>query len=343
MIRLTLRQFRAEAAITFALLTALAIVLALTGPHLDQVNQAFQATCTTTGSCSSAANPVFAVDQGLQALVPILAIIAPGLIGMFFGAPLVARELETGTFRVAWTQSVTRRRWLAVRLILTGLATVTVAGLLTWVVVWWDGPLDAASQRTFDPVNFSIHGVVAIGYAAFAFALGVAAGTLLRRTVAAMGATLVGFVVARVAVTDWVRPNLAAPLHESLPFLTARPGFSLDASAGSLSLTPPLVRIPDAWVYSTSVVNPSGDTLTGQYVLHACPALDRVAGTGPAANPLAAVRACQDTLSATFHTLVTYQPASRFWPFQWAELGIFLAAALALCGLTFWWLRHRLA
>ncbi len=343
MIRLTLRQFRTEAAVAFGLLTALAVVLALTGPHLAQVNEAFQATCATTGNCSSAANPVFEVDQGLQALVPIIAIITPAVIGMFFGTPILARELETGTFRVAWTQSITRRRWLAVRLALLGLAAVTLAALLAWIIDWWDGPLDAASQSTFDPVNFSVHGFVAIGYAAFAFALGVAAGALLRRTVAAMGATLVGFAVSRIAVTSWVRPNLASPLHELLPFLTARPGFSLDASAGTLSLTPPLVHIPNAWIFSTSAVNPSGRALTGEYVLHACPGLHQMASAGPAANPLVVLHTCQDKLSATFHTLVTYQPASRFWPFQWAELGIFLAAAPALCGLTFWWLRHRLA
>ena len=53
------------------------------------------------------------------------------------------------------------------------------------------------------------------------------------------------------------------------------------------------------------------------------------------------MHACIDTLSATFHTVVTYQPADRFWPFQWAETGIFLAAALALCGLAYWWLRRQ--
>src|SRR5262249_62301744 len=41
-------------------------------------------------------------------------------------------------------------------------------------------------------------------------------------------------------------------------------------------------------------------------------------------------------------TLVTYQAASRYWPLQWYETGIFLAAALALAGSCFWWIgRHR--
>jgi hypothetical protein len=99
------------------------------------------------------------------------------------------------------------------------------------------------------------------------------------------------------------------------------------------------VTIPNAWVYAATVVNHSGAMLTGPYVLHACPGIAEL--NQP--QPLAALRACQDKLSATFHTLVTYQPASRFWSFQWAELGIFLAAALALCGFSYWWLRRQYA
>lgn len=339
MIRLALRQLRTEAVIGVGLLAMLAVVLRITGGNLAQVNDAFQATCRASGNCTAAANPVRGVDQGLQALVATIATVAPALIGLFLGAPLIARELEDGTFRLAWTQSVTLRRWLAVKLGLVGLGAVAMGGLLTWMVDWWQTPLDAATQNSFDPVSFGLHGIVPIGYAAFAFALGVTVGVLLRRTVAAMGATLVGFLVARIAVTAWVRPNLTSPLHETLSFLTARPGFDVQVSASTLSLTPPHVTIPNAWVYAATVVNHSGAMLTGPYVLHACPGIAEL--NQP--QPLAALRACQDKLSATFHTLVTYQPASRFWSFQWAELGIFLAAALALCGFSYWWLRRQYA
>jgi hypothetical protein len=57
----------------------------------------------------------------------------------------------------------------------------------------------------------------------------------------------------------------------------------------------------------------------------------------------AQLQACLTRLTSTFHTVVTYQPPSRFWSFQWAEMGIFLAAALALCGFTYWWLRRQYA
>lgn len=345
MIRMTLRQLRTQALIGFGLLALLGVVIVITGIHLAQVNDAYLAAAKASGGSLSkflaTQNPIFNDDLGLHTYLPIIAVVAPLLIGLFVGAPLIASELETGTFRLAWTQTVTRRRWLAVKLGLVGLVAVVMDGMLTWMIDWWQGPFDAASQNIFDPLAFGFHGVVPIGYAAFAFALGVAAGVLLRRTVAAMAATLVGFVVARFAVTDWVRPHLAPPLHESLSFSTASPVIGLQAPANTISLIPPLVQIPNGWVYSTAVVDASGHTITSQGLQQACPTLGQVLSAGPAAGPPTAIHACIEHLASTFHVVVAYQPASRFWPFQWTETGIFLAAAMALCGLACWWLRRQ--
>ncbi len=355
MIRLTLRQFRAEAVISFGLLAALGVVLVITGPHLAQVNEAFQRACRAEGDCSTTPNPVFGVDVLLQGVLPLVVIFVPALIGVFFGAPLIARELETGTFRLAWTQSVTLRRWLVVKLALVGLAGMVIGGLVTWIIDRWASPLDAATKNfqpnsyygnSFDPVNFGFHGIAPVGYAAFAFALGMMTGVLLRRTVPAMGATLAGFVVARLAVEQWVRPNLASPLHESVSLLhTGFGSLSLGEQAGTFSLTHPSVVIPNAWVFSTAVVDKSGHALTGQAFLRTCPAYKRFTSASVQPTQIeSAHAACISRLvSATFHTVVTYQPGSRFWPFQWTEMGIFLAAALALCGLTYWWLRRQYA
>ncbi len=323
----------------FGLLAILAILLVVTGIHLTQVQDSFQASCKVARDCATAPDPVLGTGAGLQALVALIAMAAPAVLGIFLGAPLVARELEAGTFRLAWTQSVTRRRWLAAKLGVVGVATIALSALLTWLVDWWQGPLDAASQTRFDPVTFGFHGVVPIGYAVFAFALGVAAGVLLRRSVAAMAVTLVGFVVARVAVAEGLRPHLAPPAHESLSFLASRPVLTLQAPADALSLSPPLVTVPNGWVYSTELVERSGRLPAGNFLLHSCPALGKNLRLGP--PPATAVHACLVKMSGSYHTLVTYQPASRFWPFQWTELGIFLAAAVALCGLTYWWLQRR--
>lgn len=340
MIRLTLRLFRAEATVSLVLLAALAIVLAVTGPHLAHVNDAFQHACQAAGDCTSTPNPVLQSDPFLQGAIPFVATIAPALIGLFFGAPLIARELETGTFRLAWTQSVTRARWLAAKLGLVGLVAVVISGLLTWMVDWWASPLDAANKDRFNPGPFAWHGVVPIGYATFAFALGATAGVLLRRTVPAMAATLAGFVAARLAVEHWVRPNLASPLQRSSSLAsTGHFGtLAVSASTGSYSLAPPQVRMPNDWVLSTAVVDKSGHVLTSDQLLHACP------GYGQRPNPATIQSihdACIAKLSAAFHTVTTYQPGVRFWPFQWAEMGIFMVAGLLLCGLTYWLLRHR--
>lgn len=363
MIRMTLRQFRTEAVIAFGLLVVLAIVLAITGANLAHVNNAFLSSCKVARDCTSATNPVINDHKTLQVALQAIVLVAPALVGLFFGAPLIARELENGTFRLAWTQSVTRQRWLVVKLGLVGLAAVAVAGLVTWMAEWWASPLDAANQNRFGLANFGLHGVAPLGYAAFAFALGVTAGVILRRTVAAMAVTLVGFVGARLAVAFWVRPNLASPAHESLSLTAgaAQPGFSVQQAGGMVSLTPPTVAIPNGWVYSTAVVNKVGEAPSNQYLLHACPTLKQIVPAAQGVTPVGAhavvggiqrtrsalgsapFQACLQKLSATFHTVVTYQPPSRFWPFQWAEMGIFLAAALALCVLTHWWLRRQYA
>jgi len=340
-IRMTLRQFRTEGVISFGLLAVLAVVFVVTGPHLAHVNDAFQSACKAAGDCATASNPVLEVDPLLQSALPFIVTVAPALIGLFFGAPLIARELETGTFRLAWTQSITRRRWLAMKLGLVGLAAMAVGGLLTWMVDWWASPLDAVNKNRFDPSNFGFHGVAPIGYAGFAFVLGATAGVLLRRTIPAMGATLVGFVAARLAVEYWVRPHLAPPLHESLSLLSTGFGIvGLSASTSTSSLYPPSVIIPNAWELSTAVVDKSGHALTGQYFFHACSAYRQFPPPSPAAMQ-AAHAACITKLAGVFRTVATYQPGSRFWPFQWAEMGIFLAVAMALCGLTYWWLRRQ--
>ena len=86
-------------------------------------------------------------DSSLRTWLGVLVIVVPGIIGLFWGAPLVARELEAGTFRLAWTQSVTRTRWLAVeaRRRRPGVS-MAVAGLLSLMVTWWASPPEPADH-----------------------------------------------------------------------------------------------------------------------------------------------------------------------------------------------------
>ncbi len=292
------------------------------------------------------------VDKPLQGTVPIVVIVAPALLGLFFGAPLIARELESGTYRLAWTQSVTRKRWLAVKLGLVGLFAMVVAGLVTWMADGWARPPMAANGNRFDPALFGVEGVAPIGYGAFAPALGVTAGVLLRHTIAAMAVTGVGFAAARLAVTYLVRPSLASSVPKLLPLSAGSgPGFGFTgADGGSVLLGPPQVAVPNGWVCSTALVDKSGRAPTSHYGTHVCPVIGRGAhevaprSASPGGVPSGGqIQAGIAKLSSTVHTGSTYQPASRFWPFRLTEMGIFLAAALAPCGLSSWWLRRRYA
>ena len=133
MIRFTWLQFRAQAVVVAGALALLAI---------------------------AAAGLLHRDDGTVRLWLGVLVLVAPGLIGMFWGAPLVAREFEEGTFRLAWTQSVTRTRWMAVKLAVVGLASMAAAGLLSLVVTWWSGPLDRADLNQF--ATFDQRGIVPV-------------------------------------------------------------------------------------------------------------------------------------------------------------------------------------
>ncbi len=351
MIRLTWRQFRTQAAAAFAALAALAIVLAITGPHLAHLyDTSGIATCKPPSNCDALKSTFLSHDKLLHNLLGPLLLAVPALLGIFWGAPLVARELEAGTYRLAWTQSVTRTRWLAVKVVLLGLASIAVAGLFSLMITWWSSPVDQVNMNRFAPGAFDERGIVAIGYAAFAFALGLTAGTLIRRTVPAMATTLVAFVGARLGMTYWIRPQLMSPAHTTAGFGAAS-NLAFEASGPSgvtFVAGPP--HIPNAWVYSDRIVDKAGRPATNlhAFLLKACPDIGGPPNSIPpgtrahAPANRATFQACIAKLSAKFHETVTYQPASRYWTFQWYETAIFLALALILVGICFWWIRRRL-
>jgi hypothetical protein len=282
MIRFTWRQFRTQALVVFGDLAVVAIVLAITGPHLVHLYNTTVATCGAHGDCSAADSAFLKNDRNLQIALEALVVVVPGIIGIFWGAPLVAGELETGTFRLAWTQGVTRTRWLAVKLGAVGLASTAVAGLLSLMVTWWSSPVDRVNMSNF--VSFDYRDIVPIGYAALAFALGATAGVLLRRTLPAMATTLVTFVLARVALTHWVRPHLITPVHLDLALNPASTGYgsysTLFSSSGGNTLQPSTPTIPNAWITATQIEDKAGRGLTTQYLRSACPKLGGNGGPG---------------------------------------------------------------
>ena len=181
----TWRQFRYQGALAAALLAALAVLLLISGMHAAQVWHSALAGCRKDNSCGNLglSNGAFTTLVAATAAVPLLA-------GLFWGAPMVAHELETGTNQFAWTQSITRRRWLAVRAGWLLLAAAVLAGAVSALVTWWMGPDHALTADAFKANRFNITGIAPVGYAIFAMALGICAGALLRRTLPALAVTL---------------------------------------------------------------------------------------------------------------------------------------------------------
>jgi hypothetical protein len=356
MIWLTWRQYRAQFAVVLGVLVAIAIALIVTGPHLVGLYDTTVANCARHGDCTTAMAAFLKKDSLLQDLGDVV-LVMPALVGIFWGAPLVAREIENSTNKLAWTQSVSRTRWLATKLGLLGLASVIAAGLLSLMVTWWSSPFDRVTGTPFSPSFFDRRDLVPIGYAAFAFALGVVAGMLIRRTLPAMAATMVAFIAARFAEFEWVRPHLMAPLRIVSKFATyAGPGSS--PSGGS-----PINRAD--WVISDLTINRAGHVI-GQnggigsnFNVSANGALTMVGvgrcpnklpppkiGSGggpfgglPSERAAQAFQTCADKLG--LKEALTYQPINRYWPFQVYETAIFVGLALVLAGFCLWWVRRR--
>ena len=209
MIWLTWRQLRVQAAAVVVGVIAMAVVLASTGPRLAELAKA---------GVDDVFDKLTSTDVTLfwAGLVVVAAV--PALVGAFWGAPMVARELEAGTHRLVWNQSVTRTRWLTTKLTVTTLVAALAVGALTLAVTWWADPVDGVVSRArgglpelLTPVSFAMRGVVPVAYTVFAVVLGVTLGAVLRRSLPAMAVTLALYVAVQVAVPIWVRPHLVPP------------------------------------------------------------------------------------------------------------------------------------
>jgi len=337
MIWLTWRQFRAQAATVYAAVAVFAVVLAITGPRLLDLDRAG----------ANVFDQLTRIDRNLYYAGLVVMAVTPAVIGAFWGAPMVARELETGTHRLAWNQSITRTRWLATKLAITTLATITAVGVLALAVSWWAGPLDGASSTTrgglpsrLTPVAFAMRGIAPVGYAVFALALGVTVGILLRRTVPAMALTLAAFTLAQIAMPLWVRPHLLPPTQQTVTITEtnfAGIGISGPDTVTRLTVT---TGNRDDWVLSNQTVDASGQVITALPSWMAdCVPPPGPAGTGRAS----ALQPCLARLTDLgYRQRLVYQPADRFWPLQWAETTLFLALSALLTWFCFWWTRHRL-
>jgi hypothetical protein len=342
MIWLTWRQFRAQAASALAILAAAATYLLITGIQLHHAYAADLAACAPRHDCGDALGRLGQLYHGPLNLAQLLVVATPGLIGIFWGAPLIAREIETGTDQVVWNQSVTRSRWLAVKLAGVGLAALGTAAILSYLLTWWAGPLDHLDGGRFAAVTFSSRDIVPIAYAVFAFALGTTAGLLLRRTIPAMAVTLAAFVGIQILVPTLIRPDLLPSTTITLPIspATASQFSGVSTGGGGAEIYVGMPVPQGAWVISAPPVQDSAGQVVTASAHESClfPATHSPASKN-GAPPVGQVAACLAPYH--LHQSVTYQPARHYWPLQWSESGIFLALTAALTGTSFWWIRRR--
>lgn len=308
---LSWRQQRTETLITAALLAVLAAAFVPTGIHVaDLFGQLHLARCVNsdTRACQFATGN-FTLKAGvLNGLVNSGWFnLIPGLIGVALAAPLLL-DRENGTTQLAWTQSITRQRWLATKGIVA-VATVLVAGAAFSILfTWYERPFDRLYGR-WD--RFDFEGIVPIAYVLFALGLALAVGVLVRRSTAALIVAFGAYVAGRVFVESWLRQRFITPLSAT---------WRLNAPGPNLS--------------HTLVLREGPSDKAGHFFTGSSSAFQSCAKTGPKGDMTLDPR-CMAHHGAGF-THALYQPASRFWEFQGIETTLFAGVGLVLIAFAAW-------
>jgi len=330
MIWLAWRQHRKQALYTLIALAALAAVMLPTGLAMHHTfTDSGLAACLAkqgTGPFVPATAPdcgnlsgQFSSQYRSTTLIGILFVVLPVFVGVFFGAPLVAREVEGGTHRFVWTQGVSRRHWALVKIGLIGAVTLALSAVYTLGMDWWSGPQVANGGR-MGPIVFDIEGIAPIGYTLFAVALGVFAGTLGKKVLPAMGITLAGFAVVRILIETLARRHYMSPLTANVPITSSNQ----------------INNAANPWIYSNGIINGTGRLVLAHSTI-SCGAPNRsgantsISGAVPSStDPCDGGLLTRGLGPGPFSNSMQYQPDSRFWDFQGIETGIFLALAAIL-------------
>jgi hypothetical protein len=309
MIWVAWRQHRTECLLMATALAVLAVFLLLTGlPLAGLSQQTGVTTCVAqNGNCGSLALSFATQAQAFNEIAGFFPLL-PLLPGLLIGAPLVARELERHTYILVWTQSIARLRWLSVKAALVlftgGLSSAVILPLL----IWWYGPFAQVNGR-FVLTIFDFEGPVLVGATLLALTLGILAGALVRRTVPAMFLTPALFLAIRLPVELFLRPHYEPPVVVVTPL--GQPS-SYQVSTQD-------------WLINDSALDAQEHLLS----------ISTCAG-------YQTLQACQQATGIRSYYWA-YQPADRFWTFQWIETSIYLGFALLALGAAFWLVRRRLS
>ena len=319
----TWRQHRAALAGVLALLGGLGVLMLVNGLGMHHAY-----TSLGLDTCGGLSGPrcqsqLSAFEQDYLSWadhLPHLLMFLPGLIGVFVGAPLVARELESGTFRFAWTLARSRVQWVIAKLVILALVLTVLALGFSALVTWWYGPFDAITGRMSAYGAYEISGLVFAARTLFAFTLGALLGLLIRRTVPAMAATALVWVTVVMASMIWLRPQIHRPI--TVIGAVAKgivPGDHVPVNA----------TVVNHWFQDAAGHHVGFDQIFQQ-------AIEAGHGTPPSPDQLNTYLAQQH-----YSQWVSYRPNSWFWHFQTIEAGSYLALAVLLAAATVLLLRRR--
>ena len=313
----TWRQHRLALAGVAVLLGGLGLYLLIMGlkihngyASVTSCHPALSAACVTLGDL------FFRGYYPFAQVFSIFLLAIPVVVGVFVGAPVLARELETGTFRFAWTQGCGRLRWVIIKLALLA-AAVTAASyafslLWSWYFqVYFTAGLDGHLAQQY----FDLSGVAFAAWTLLAFALGAIAGALIRRTVPAMAASIAVWTGLAFAVNLFLRKHYQAPLL---------------STSGTIW--------ENNWVMNQWYTGPNG-AVVGQ------PTIRNVVAHAPASVRNSPNQGAVQAYLTAHHYIqwASYQPESRYWHFQLIEGGWLLALSLILLAATVWLVRRRAA
>jgi len=329
------RQHRYALAGVAALLGALAVWLWIAGTSVHHAYAAVVA-CRPAGSasCQDLASTFNGTWNSVSYWTIFLQLV-PALIGAFAGAPVLARELETGTFRFAWTQGFERWRWALAKLVALPVVLAAATFAFSVLVSWCYQPFLGSNNQNLGIYGnsplvtvFSLREVTFPAWTVATFAVGALAGMLIRRVVPAIVATLAVYAGLAVAAAAFLREHYLAPLVTSdsnvpgTAWITGQ-WWTKDgrfAFAGNP---------PDSLLSTCSFPQGPGGKGGG---------IGGPGGAPSSVNPFA-----QCLAPHGYAQWNSYQPASRFWLFQWIEGGWLLVLAALLIAVTVWLVHRRAA
>jgi hypothetical protein len=312
----TWRQQRSALVATTALFAGLAVTLAVLGIHMHQ--EYAQLGLTTCGPLNgrSCQAPLAVFEQRYQAAamyLPRFLEFLPAALGVFVGAPLVARELESGSYRFAWTQGRSRTTWILAKLVIVGPYLLAVTLVFSAVFAWWFRPWEQIMGRLSSGEAYEVTGVVFGARTLFAFVLGVALGATIRRTVPAMLATAAIWLAVAWPSVIYLRPLIERPV-------------SVPSDSNSIA--------SNAWAISNWWQNRAGQRLSST-------GLDRLLAQAHRAGVEGSGAFQQFLVRHGWVQWSSFQPNDRFWHFQLVEAAGYVGLSLALAGAAVWWIARR--